>query len=91
MATLSVGLRENSRIKMKLTSSKIDFDSVILASILDNLKSLIWMLSEDGAKKRNRPKSILESINETQTKETVQAYLSGHEFENARLKLLERD
>ena len=44
VATLSVGLRDNSRIKMKVRGEKASRDTVLLALIRDHLADLIYGL-----------------------------------------------
>lgn len=62
VAIFSCGLREDSRIKMKMTGAKITIDQTMLAVIVDRLGLLAWMNSKDGTKGINRPKSLLEEI-----------------------------
>lgn len=62
LATLAVGLRDNSRIKMKIIGERVDINTQLLAAIVDRLSILIWQKTEDGHKGRNRPVSILESF-----------------------------
>lgn len=51
IALFSVGLRDNSRIKIKLCDIKTDFNTIVNASISDKLSILISMLSgPDGPK-----------------------------------------
>lgn len=59
LATLAVGLRENSRIKMKIAGTKAPRVEVLLAAALDRLSLLWWAQTENGHKNINRPKSIL--------------------------------
>lgn len=67
-AVLAVGLRDDSRIKMKAIGAKAPSNILLLASIADSLHYLVWSKTKAGSKGRNRPKSILESI--TQETET---------------------
>lgn len=62
VATLSAGLRENSRIKMKLTGAKASNEIMLLAHAVDRLSILIWQQTKDGAKNRNKPQSIVDQI-----------------------------
>lgn len=49
LAALSFGLRDDSRIKMKLTGIEYVPNYILLASIADNLKMLRYnLLSEEG-------------------------------------------
>lgn len=54
VATFSVGLRENSRIKMSLSNINYPFETLLLASILDGINYRNWAMSagsNNGAKK----------------------------------------
>ena len=62
LATLSVGLRENSRIKMRLAGETVPRSDLLLAAIVDRLSLLIWMQSEDGRSGVNRPKSVFDAL-----------------------------
>lgn len=79
VGTFACGLRNDSRIIMKLTKQRIDTNQLILASILDNTRMLLWINSEDGRKNKNRPESIARKLVEGDTKDT-QAFKNGEEF-----------
>lgn len=87
------GLSEKSRIKRKMSDSKADIEVILLATIADSLKTLVWFNSEDGANKVNRPPSILkailqiESTEDTEDNEVI-SFNSGEEFEKQRKELL---
>lgn len=86
LATLASGLRENSRIKQKISGEKLSFEQMVNIGILDCLRILTWQNSKDGAKNRNRPKSILKQF--TKEKKTdVISFDSAADFELARNKL----
>lgn len=84
LATLACGLRENSRIKMKMSNSKLSLQDVMLAAIKDDLSFLTWAQTKDGARGRNRPKSILcELTGENKEKKNAQIFASGNDFRKA--------
>ena len=85
LATLVWGLGDDSRIKRKAAGMKLDLDTMLNAAMLDRLTALVWMRSKDGAKGRNRPKSVLESL--TKDNET-EAFGTAEDFENARREIL---
>ncbi len=58
LATLCVGLRDNSRIKMRLAGAKATRSEVMLAAIVDRLSLLLWCKTEDGRNGVNRPASM---------------------------------
>lgn len=80
LAALAVGLRKNSRIKMKIRNEKVDMKTILLAAIADRLGLLVWFKSEDGAKNQNRPKSILESLQEQNSEDNACVFESGEAF-----------
>lgn len=92
VAILASGLRDNSRIKMKLTGAKVDNDLLLLAYAVDRLGILIWQQTKDGQRGRNQPESIAERIlHGDQNKRKVHhvsAYRTVADFENARRRLM---
>jgi hypothetical protein len=89
VASLAIGLRDNSRIKMKLSGAKAPAEIILLASMVDKLNILVWSKTKDAVKGRNRPKSLLGLIYPKENNNQV--YSSGEEFEKARKKLLGED
>ena len=89
VAVFSCGLRETSRIKMKLSGQKIPLDTILLAGISDNLRLLLWTKTKDGQKNVNRPESILHKLSENNPREKEEVIFdSGEDFEKMRQKLL---
>lgn len=58
----AVGLRDNSRIKMKISGSKVPLNTLLLGVIADASNISVWQNTKDGSKGRNRPASILEKL-----------------------------
>ncbi|MDF2902433.1 MAG: phage protein [Bacillus sp. (in: firmicutes)] len=89
VAVFSCGLRETSRIKMKLSGQKIPLDTLLLAGISDNLRLLLWTKTKDGQKNVNRPESILHKLSENNPREKEEIiFESGEDFEKMRQQLL---
>ena len=88
VATLSVGLRENSRIKMKLSGIKTSTDIMLLASAVDRLSLLVWAETEDGKNNVNRPKSILGILTGNEEKSDIVTFNTIEEFEAERERIL---
>ncbi len=90
IATLICGLRDGSRVVSELTDNKLPTNTFLLAGILDSMRNLVWMNSEDGRKNVNRPQLILPILlGQTKSeKEDVTGYSSGAEFEAARKKII---
>ena len=89
-ATLAAGLRENSRIKLKMTGMPCTSETLLLAMAVDRLSLLFWSKTEDGQKNRNRPESIymrILGLNE-KPENNVVAFASGSDFETARQRIL---
>lgn len=59
-ATLAVGLRDDSRVKRAASNAPCSDEIILLASIADSLRWIVWSNTEDGANNRNRPASIME-------------------------------
>lgn len=83
-AVLSCGLRNDSRIKMRLSGLPVTSEQMMLASIVDNTKLIAWLWSEDGRTGTNRPKSLLaELLGVKSEKETeIKLFDSGQEFDD---------
>lgn len=58
-AILAAGLRESSRIKMRLSGSKLAAEQLLLASIADHVRILVWQNTTDGHSGENPPQSML--------------------------------
>lgn len=79
-AALACGLGPDSRIKMAISGTKIPTDVALQAAIIDRLSLMLWMQTEDGAKGRNRPKSLLDELTREKQENQVAAFASGDEF-----------
>ena len=79
-AALACGLGPDSRIKMVISGIKIPTDVALQAAIIDRLSLMLWMQTEDGAKGRNRPKSLLDELTREKQENQVAAFASGDEF-----------
>lgn len=84
-ATLSVGLRDDSRIKMKMVNTPIDLDSFLLAVIADRVEQFRYGFTEDAQKKRNKPGSIVDAL--LTPKQSVPTFTTGAELERALNKI----
>lgn len=62
VATFCCGLRDDSRIKMKLSGVNIPLDTQLNALMVDALSLLLWTKSKDAVTGRNRPKSIYQTL-----------------------------
>lgn len=88
-AVLAFGLRDDSRIKMAMTGRKITLDTMLNASALDALNTLVWMQSKDAQRNKNRPKPIINVLmNDTPEAKKVMAFNTAEEFEARRAAIL---
>lgn len=87
LARLSYGLRETSRIKMKMSGAKAPINTILLMGILDNLRLLLWTKTKDAEKNRRRPKSILDEFMKKEPS-SVTSFSTPEEFEKRRAEIL---
>ena len=89
-ATLAAGLRESSRIKMKMAGMPCTSETLLLAMAVDRLSLLFWAKTDDGQKNRNRPESIYMQLLGANTKQEsdIVAFESRSDFEAERKRLM---
>lgn len=92
VALFSYGLRENSRIKMKMSGELYPFETMLLAGILDKLSLLLWSKTDDAQRGRNKPESILSKLLGTATQENREymTFDSIEDFERMRNQILNK-
>lgn len=89
VATLSYGLREDSRIKLKMQNQSANFSTMLLATIADRLAILIWQRTKDAEHGYNKPESILDKLLNNEEKE-FQSFSSSDEFNAKWIELTNR-
>lgn len=88
VALFASGLRDNSRIKVKISGNKAPIETVLLAAAVDRLSYIVWSNSEDGYKNRNRPKLIASQLLRTESEYAT--FSSLEEFEERWQKILKK-
>lgn len=85
MATFTVGLKQDSRVKMLLSKQTITLDQILLARICDELAFISWSKTKDGQRNRNRPESVLNNLLNAnkKTEKEINSYASGDDFKDA--------
>jgi len=68
VATLVVGLNNDSRVKRKLSKNNITLEQSLLALIVDGVITLVWQNTKDGAKNRNHPESVFNRLTKANEK-----------------------
>lgn len=91
LATLVVGLRDSSRVKMHIAGSKSAQDTLLIAAAVDRLSLIVWSMSKDAQTGENRPNMLLPVLmngkqEERNNSNTV--FGSGEEFEAERERLI---
>lgn len=81
IATLAIGLRDTSRIKMKLCGVNTDMNTLLLARIADATGLNVYAKTKDAAHGRNKPKSMVKLLTEIKTDEnTARRFKTGDDF-----------
>lgn len=88
VAILANGLRDDSRIKMKMTDQKITLEELLLCSIYDKVAILQWLNTKDGVHGQNQPKSLLHELLRDHSKDN--AVMTPEEFERRRAEILSK-
>lgn len=90
LATLSFGLRDNSRIKMRLANTKVTTDTLLNAAQVDALNTLVWFKTKGAETGEGRPKSMVSTLlGETTSASDLMEFTSIEDFEAARQKAIE--
>ena len=87
-ATLAAGLRDDSRIKLKLAGIRVPIETLLLAHAVDGINTLIWMRTKDGKNNRNRPESVTAKLTGRGKEKNVRAFESAEDFEAERGRIL---
>lgn len=93
VATFSCGLRENSRIKMKIAGIVPIPEQVLMAAIADGARLTAWLQSKDGMTGENRPKSLLGMLigEESKDEKNIRIFESGEDFDKEWKRLIEKE
>ena len=89
VAIFAIGLKESSRIKMKLSNQLVPMETLLMAGILDRLSLLLWAQTVDGQKGKNKPSAVFDTLVAKKSKENdVTVFSSGEDYEKARNQIL---
>ena len=84
LAVLAAGLRDDSRIKTRLSGTSVPRKDLLLAAAVDRLSVLVWSMSEDAKRGTNRPKSLVAALmGEAEGSSDVMTFDSPDDFEAA--------
>lgn len=80
VATFSCGLRDYSRIKMKLAGVKYDLNTQVLVSIFDKVNWIAWTKTKSAEKGQGAPESLLNKLLEEKTEAEFETFVDGESF-----------
>lgn len=82
LATLSSGLRADSRIRMKLEGTTVTQMELLIAAAVDRLSMLLWAKTEDCRNGINRPGSLVKIMTGQKQEEVISAgFNTAEEYE----------
>ena len=90
-AILAVGLRDNSRIKMRIAEAKGTFEEKLLSMIYDTVNVIKYYHTQDAAEGKNPPEMITPKLfdknykdkNEKKPEDEYMHFASGDDFKRA--------
>lgn len=90
VATLAAGLDGDSRIKRKITGSRLKLDSLLIAALVDRVSVLAWRQTRNGQRGIKPPESVVSVLLSPprEKQETSLVFDSPEAFEAARAKAL---
>lgn len=88
VAVFVCGLREDSRIMMQISDSKLPLDTLLLAGVADRLSIMLWQNTKDGQKGKNQPVSIVDQLTKQQIEREEVSFESGKDFETEKARIL---
>lgn len=83
LAILACGLRDDSRIKLKMSENILSPNQFLLAGIQDRLSLLVYSKTKDAEKGINYPKLILNNL-----ENKINGFTSGEDFMKERERIM---
>lgn len=83
VAILVYGLRDHSRIKMKMTDSRLTVEQTLFAIMADDLNYIAWSKTKDAQANINKPESILERLRNKDVQQDCTGFATGEDFMRA--------
>lgn len=92
LATLCSGLPDDCRVKRVMSGAPISTQTMLLASIADSLRWLVWSKTKDGKRNRHQPKSILNQFfDASEPSNDPIVFRTADDFEAARARILRKE
>ena len=79
VAILANGLRDDSRIMLKINGLRVDTKTLLLAHIADNTAINVYAKTKDATTGKNKPKSLLQALTKNEEK-TTREFETGDDF-----------
>lgn len=89
VAVFCMGLKEDSRIKLKLAGQRVGINTMLLALMADRLGLLVWSKTKDGQKGRNQPRSLVDSLSNIAKEPETMVFESSEDFEKMKNETIE--
>ncbi len=87
VALFAVGLRPDSRVKMKLADMKYQLETLLMAAMVDRLSMLMWAKTKDAEHGTNRPDLITEKLLGAGSRTDILSFDTVEEFEKQRQRI----
>ena len=88
LAALCFGLRDNSRIKMKISGASVQPEILLLAAAVDRLSFLVCAKTKDAETGNNRPDSFVDILLGIRQESDTVGFDTAEEYEAARAEIM---
>lgn len=83
LAILACGLRDDSRIKLKMSDNILSPNQLLLAGIQDRLSLIVYSKTKDAEKGINYPKLVFDNL-----ENKIDGFTSGEDFMKERERIM---
>ena len=83
LAILACGLRDDSRIKLKMSKNILSPNQLLLAGIQDRLSLIVYSKTKDAEKGINYPKLVFDNL-----ENKINGFSSGEDFMKERERIM---
>lgn len=81
VATLVLGLRDDSRVKLFFTDSRLSTEQIMNAMMVDALSFIAWTKTKDAQHGRYKNKSVLKALQGEYSKDELASFKTVEEYE----------
>lgn len=91
VALFACGLRDSSRIKLKITGLKVPLETLLLSQILDDFNNYLYSMTKDSKSGINRPQSLTNKLIEKVSEDKeYELFENSEEFNKQWRKLVKQ-